>query len=79
MQKTKSKVGDTFSEIESMKKRLGTLYSRKVSLEEEIDTLKGDFFYAAVILVTFIDCVFIFYIVKYSCFHIVIVLIITWA
>ena len=43
MQKAKSKVGDTFSEIESSKNRLVTLYSRKESLEEEIDTLKGDF------------------------------------
>ena len=70
MQKAKSKVGDTFSEIESTKKRLVTLYSRKDSLEEEIDTLKGDFSMRS----HCIDCVFILYIAKYSSFHIIIVL-----
>jgi len=45
IKKAKSKVGDTFSEIESSKNRLVTLYSRKESLEEEIDTLKGCLLY----------------------------------
>jgi len=43
LQKTKNKVGDTHSKIKSTEETLKTLYSRKVSLEKQIDTIKGEF------------------------------------
>ncbi|CAN6251311.1 unnamed protein product [Urochloa humidicola] len=40
--KTKNKVGDTYSKIDSIEKALQTLYSVEDSLEKEIETLKGE-------------------------------------